>query len=180
MKKAQSVLFGKAEHPEEDVQDDRNGNLRYGNDRYTICNSNIHRWSWIQLALGADRLGADLVVVPAGTQQGADAYLITGKPVAFYMNASVLQQVEAIPGVAAASPQIFLTSLQQASCCSTGNLEVVALNPSTDFTIVPWLSVILLRRPSPKRRGWLDPKFTQGLIRFSPSSSGELSRWLAC
>ena len=92
------------------------------------------------LQLGTERLGADLVVVPVGTQQSAESYLITGTPEAFYMNASVLQQVEAIPGVEMASPQIFLTTLQNASCCSTGNLQIVGIDPTTDFTVMPWLS----------------------------------------
>ena len=92
------------------------------------------------LQLGTDRLGGDLLVVPVGTQDSAETYLITGQPQSFYMNASVLQEVEAIPDVEAASPQIFLTSLQNASCCSTGNLQIVGIDPTTDFTVLPWLS----------------------------------------
>ena len=47
------------------------------------------------LQLGTNRLGGDLLVVPVGTQDSAETYLITGTPQAFYMNESVLQQVEA-------------------------------------------------------------------------------------
>lgn len=92
------------------------------------------------LQLGTERLGADLIVVPLGAQESAESYLITGSPQAFYMNESVLQQVEAIPGVEAASPQIFLTSISNASCCATGNLQIVGIDPQTDFTVLPWLS----------------------------------------
>jgi putative ABC transport system permease protein len=56
------------------------------------------------------------------------------------MNDSVLEEVRALPEVEKASPQIFLTTLRYAPCCFTGNLQVVAIDPSTDFTITPWLT----------------------------------------
>ncbi len=59
------------------------------------------------------------------------------------MNDSVLQQVRALPEVEKASPQIFLTTLQYAPCCFTGNLQVVGIDPSSDFTIMPWLTTPL-------------------------------------
>jgi len=93
--------------------------------------------------VGTERLGADMVVVPKGSAQSAQTYLLTGQPSEFYMNDSVLQQVRALPEVEMASPQIFLTTLQYAPCCFTGNLQVVGIDPSTDFTITPWLTTPL-------------------------------------
>ncbi len=68
------------------------------------------------------------------------------------MNDSVLQQVRALPEVEKASPQIFLTTLQYAPCCFTGNLQVVGIDPSTDFTITPWLTTPL-REPLTSSEG---------------------------
>lgn len=89
--------------------------------------------------VGIERLGADMIIVPMGSGRSAQAYLLTGLANSFYMNDTVLQQVRAMPEVDKASPQIFLTTLKYAPCCFTGNLQVVGIDPSTDFTITPWL-----------------------------------------
>ena len=96
--------------------------------------------------VGTERLGADLIIVPLGSGRSAQAYLLTGQASSFYMNDTVLQQVRALPEVEKASPQIFLTTLKYAPCCFTGNLQVVGIDPSTDFTITPWL-ITPLREP---------------------------------
>jgi len=96
--------------------------------------------------VGTERLGADMIIVPLGSGRSAQAYLLTGQANSFYMNDSVLQQVRALPEVQEASPQIFLTTLQYAPCCVTGNLQVVGIDFPTDFTITPWLTTPL-RRP---------------------------------
>jgi len=92
---------------------------------------------------GTQRLGADLLVVPVGAQEDANNYLLSGQPEQFYMNSSVLQEIQALPDVAQASPQLFLTSVSNISSSSTGQLEVVGIDPSTDFTILPWLTTPL-------------------------------------
>ena len=93
--------------------------------------------------VGTERLGADMIVVPIGSGRSAETYLLTGQTSSFYMNDSVLQQVTALPEVEKASPQIFLTTLKYAPCCLTGNLQIVGIDPSTDFTITPWLTTPL-------------------------------------
>ena len=93
--------------------------------------------------VGTERLGADLIIVPQGSVRSAQTYLLTGQASSFYMNDSVLQQVRALPEVEKASPQILLTTLKYAPCCFTGNLQVVGIDPSTDFTITPWLATPL-------------------------------------
>ena len=93
--------------------------------------------------VGTERLGADLIIVPQGSVQSAQTYLLTGQASSFYMNDSVLEQVRMLPEVEKASPQILLTTLKYAPCCFTGNLQVVGIDPSTDFTITPWLATPL-------------------------------------
>jgi putative ABC transport system permease protein len=77
----------------------------------------------------------------------------------------VLQQVRVLPEVEKASPQIFLTTLQYAPCCVTGNLQVVGIDPSTDFTITPWLTTPL-RKPLNSSEGIIGNQvyFVFGLI----------------
>ena len=91
------------------------------------------------LELAADRLGADIVVVPAGAQTEMEGALLMGVPVQFWMPEENVGKLAAIPGVEAVSPQIYLATLVDASCCSVSEMFMVAYDPQTDFTVRPWL-----------------------------------------
>ncbi len=49
------------------------------------------------------------------------------------------EKIVRVPGVAAASPQLYLSSLSNAACCAVSDMFMVAFDPRTDFTIEPWL-----------------------------------------
>lgn len=100
------------------------------------------------LATGTARLGADLVVVPQGAVKGTHTALVVGEPVAFYMEGSVAERLAAMPGVAAASPQVYVETLASSACC-TGRLFLVGFDPATDFTVQPWLMKKLGRSLEP-------------------------------
>jgi putative ABC transport system permease protein len=89
-----------------------------------------------------DRLGADVVVVPQGTQSRIETALLAGTPVTAWMPRGNLEQIGRVPGVARLSPQLYLASLANASCCSS-ELFLVAFDPQTDFTVTPWLNTHL-------------------------------------
>jgi len=89
------------------------------------------------LNVGLARLGADLIVVPQGQQVSAQEAFIVGQPTVFYMDAHVEQQVAALPSVTRTSPQVFVQTLRNASCC-IGEFFLVSFDPRTDFTISPW------------------------------------------
>jgi len=91
------------------------------------------------LELAADRLGADIVVVPEGAQTEIEGALLMGVPVQFWMPEENVAKLAAIPGVEAVSPQIYLATLQNASCCSVSQMFMIAYDPQTDFTVRPWL-----------------------------------------
>ena len=91
----------------------------------------------------ADRMGADIVVVPKGTESKVETALLMGTPTTAWMPAKNLARVSAVVGVQAASPQLFLASLSGASCCSAADMFVVAYDPASDFTIGPWLEARL-------------------------------------
>ena len=97
------------------------------------------------------QMGADLMVVPRGedTARQFNELMISGKPVSFYLPAESLRRISGTPGVAAASPQTFVESLSNASCCA-GKFFLVGFDPDTDLTIRPWLKAGL---PAGGRRG---------------------------
>lgn len=91
------------------------------------------------LELAADRLGADIVVVPEGAQSDIEGALLMGAPAHFWMPEETVRALGAIPGVEAVSPQVYLSTLLNASCCSVSEMFMIAYDPATDFTVRPWL-----------------------------------------
>ena len=86
----------------------------------------------------ADRLGADVLVLPSGTEGEVRGTILKGNPSKFYMPSSILDDVTATPGVAAASPQLFLATLS-AGCCNFA-IQLIGFDPETDFNIRPWVA----------------------------------------
>jgi putative ABC transport system permease protein len=91
------------------------------------------------LNLASQRLGADIVVMPQGDEAAIEGALLMGVPVRAWMPATNVAKIAAISGVTAASPQLYLSSLNNVSCCTVSEMFMVAFDPSTDFTIKPWL-----------------------------------------
>jgi putative ABC transport system permease protein len=105
----------------------------------TLSTTLIMRGTQDSLRLAADRLGADIIVVPEGAETKVESALLLGTPNTIWMPADDVGKLAAIPGVAAVSPQLFLWTLSAAPCCSASQMFVVAFDPATDFTVQPWL-----------------------------------------
>lgn len=99
----------------------------------------ISRGGEDSLRLARERLGADVVVVPRGSVTGVEGALLLGNATNTYMPRGVVESIAAVPGVAVASPQLYLTSMANSSCCSVSLMFMFAYDPVTDFTIEPWL-----------------------------------------
>jgi len=99
----------------------------------------IIRGAQDSLRLALDRLGADIIVVPEGAETKVESALLMGKPVKVWMPQENLGKIARVPGVAVASPQLYLSSLSNASCCAVSDMFMVAFDPKTDFTVEPWL-----------------------------------------
>ena len=99
----------------------------------------IMRGAQDSLRLAIDRLGADIVVVPEGTATKVESALLMGNPALIWMPQAKLAEIAAVPGVQRVSPQLYLSSLTNASCCSVENMFMIAFDPETDFTVTPWL-----------------------------------------
>jgi putative ABC transport system permease protein len=91
------------------------------------------------LRLALQRLGADIIVVRSGTEKSMENAFLMGVPARTWMAQDVVDRVAAVPGVEAASPQYFLSTLRGANCCSVPEMFLVAYDPATDFTLRPWL-----------------------------------------
>ena len=88
----------------------------------------------------ANRLGADVMLVPEGFDPHVDNILLAGKPSTFYLPAdtmTLLQNLADDVGISAASPQTFLATLN-ASCCSYP-VQIVGIDYDTDFVVKTWL-----------------------------------------
>jgi putative ABC transport system permease protein len=91
------------------------------------------------LRLTIDRLGADVIVVPKGSEAEMEGALLMGDPAKFWMPKSNLDKIAALESVEVASPQLYLATLSGASCCSFSDMFIIAYDPATDLTIHPWL-----------------------------------------
>ncbi len=99
----------------------------------------VMRGAHKSVSLAIDRLGADIVVLPEGTETRVESALLMGHPTQVWMPGSKLDELAAIEGVQAVSPQTYLSTLTNASCCSVEDMFLIAYDPETDFTITPWL-----------------------------------------
>ena len=99
----------------------------------------IVRGAQDSLEMALNRLGADIIVVPAGSEEGMENAFLMGVTLRIWMDEKVLDDVKSLPGVEAASPQIYLSTLRGAVCCAVPDLFLVAYDPETDFTLHPWL-----------------------------------------
>jgi putative ABC transport system permease protein len=99
----------------------------------------IMRGAEDSLRLAIDRLGADIVVVPEGTATQVETALLMGIPTEVWMPQETLDRVAAVPGVQVVTPQLYLSTLTGAACCSVEHMFLIAYDPRTDFVVEPWL-----------------------------------------
>ena len=106
---------------------------------FVLSTTLIIRGAENSLRLANERLGADIVVVPQGAETSVESALLMGVPAEVWMPEEKMAQVAEVPGVAQVSPQLFLSTLEDAVCCSAPSMFLVAYDPATDFTLRPWL-----------------------------------------
>jgi putative ABC transport system permease protein len=89
------------------------------------------------LDAGISRMGADILVVPEEYSAAGQNVILIGQPNSFFFEDTGYQKISRIPGVAKASPQIYVATLF-ASCCAAP-VQMIAIDQEHDFTISPWL-----------------------------------------
>jgi putative ABC transport system permease protein len=102
------------------------------------------------MAVGFTRLGADMLVVPAGALTNITAALLTAEPTDLTLDDSVLKRLEAIKGVQKAAPQLVFRTDASGYRGGGDSIDVIAFDPERDFTVQPWLEQHLNR---PIRKG---------------------------
>jgi putative ABC transport system permease protein len=90
------------------------------------------------LNAGMTRMGADIMVVPEEYGVAGETVLLTGEPTTFFFKDAGFEQIKTIPGVAKASPELYIATLVGQSCCSAP-VELIAIDSENDFTIATWL-----------------------------------------
>jgi putative ABC transport system permease protein len=106
---------------------------------FVIASTLVIRGANDSLRLALERLGADIIVIPEGHEQRLKSALLMGIPVHCWMSDTIADDLAALPGVAAVSPQLYLSTLRGATCCSVPEMFLIAYEPETDFTLRPWL-----------------------------------------
>jgi putative ABC transport system permease protein len=106
---------------------------------FAISATLVIRGAENSLQLVLDRLGADVMVIPAGNENRVEQAFLMGTPATLWMPQAVVTEIAALPNVAAVSPQLFLSTMRNASCCSVSEMFMIAYDPTTDFTVRPWL-----------------------------------------
>ena len=84
-----------------------------------------------------ERLGADIMVIPQGTHNKAEALLTNGGSSTFYFTNNIEDLVRKAKGVKKASVQTYISSLS-AGCCAE-KLQIIGFDPDSDFVIGPWI-----------------------------------------
>ena len=90
--------------------------------------------------LSRERLGADIMVLPAGASTDASNVLFTAQPVNVYLPEATCGEVLAVEGVEQATPQFFTQTVDQSCCSVIGVTRVVGIDHASDFVLAPWLS----------------------------------------
>ena len=82
------------------------------------------------------RLGADLMIVPEGSEQKMESLLLYGTPNYFYMDNNMEEIVSGVEGVQTTTSQIYLATLTE-SCCDFP-VQIIGFNPQSDFIVKNW------------------------------------------
>lgn len=86
----------------------------------------------------AQRMGADMIIIPGAYFEELKDSLFSGIPCSIYFERAWLDRIREIEGVKNISPQLYLQTLS-ASCCSA-SVQLIAFEPETDFVVMPWLN----------------------------------------
>ncbi len=89
---------------------------------------------------GAERLGADLTVIPYDVTERAQEEILTGRlATKDSMPSDHVGRISEMKAVKRASPQLYLGTIRGSATSDAEKTSLIAFDPKTDFTILPWL-----------------------------------------
>ncbi len=89
------------------------------------------------VALLSDRLGADIMAVPAGHEAKIESVLLQGSPNPFYLPNNALDKLNSLVGIAKMSPQTYIAKRETPYCDQP--IQLIGIEPDSDFLISAWL-----------------------------------------
>ncbi len=89
---------------------------------------------------GMERLGADIIVIPYDVTEQAQEEVLTGRlATRDSMPANHVRRILEMKAVKRVSPQLYLGTISGSVYSTAQKLYIIAFDPQTDFTILPWL-----------------------------------------
>ncbi|MBP5494903.1 MAG: ABC transporter permease [Lachnospiraceae bacterium] len=92
------------------------------------------------------RLGADLIIVPAGKGREISGILLEGEAGFFYLDNDLVSKVSETEGVKNVTGQYYFASAAATCCDSAKPIEIIGYDPDTDFVIRPWIEKKINRK----------------------------------
>jgi len=92
------------------------------------------------IALSEQRLGADVMILPAGAEIDGSHTLFTAEPANIYMPAAILPEIAAVKGVSQATPQFFTQTLNDSCCSISTATRLVGFDSDSDFILAPYFA----------------------------------------
>lgn len=89
----------------------------------------------------SSRLGADVIVIPQGSEINDQSVLLQGDSKYSYLPKGSLEFIRGLTDVEIATPQYYLTTLS-ASCCDQ-KVSIIGFETESDFVIQPWIHEVL-------------------------------------
>ena len=89
----------------------------------------------------SSRLGADVIVIPQGSEINDQTVLLQGDSKYTYLPPGSLEFIRGLDGVEIATPQYFIMTLS-ASCCDQ-KVSIIGFDTESDFVIQPWIREVL-------------------------------------
>ena len=89
----------------------------------------------------SSRLGADVIVIPQGSEIDDQTVLLQGDSKYAYLPQGSLEFIRGLEGVEIATPQYFIMTLS-ASCCDQ-KVSIIGFDTESDFVIQPWIREVL-------------------------------------
>lgn len=89
-----------------------------------------------------NRLGGDVMIVPAGAMTSAQQFLIESKRSTFYMEREIFDKIRALEPIDKIIYHIYLSTMYGV-CCGVSAAQIIAFNPENDFVVSSWIKETL-------------------------------------